>query len=122
MTRIIKSSWKWDEENNPIGINLGDDISDLIAKKLIKKTKNDEYQGINEWPWKIGLKNSKVISISFREFFFDLIRDDLWNLEYDEFVSALNSKLTKLNEIPAGDSLYVIFRGSFVAIAMLIRK
>ncbi|MCF2873239.1 MULTISPECIES: hypothetical protein [unclassified Tenacibaculum] len=121
MTQIIKSSWKWDIKENSFGINLGDDIADLISRNIIRKNASNEYESVNEQVWSVGETNGKVTSIAFRRSFFEFIRDDLWELEYTKFESELNSKLTKVNDEFKGDSLHVVFRGNFIAIAILKR-
>ncbi|KAB1155146.1 hypothetical protein F7018_11750 [Tenacibaculum aiptasiae] len=122
MTQIIKSSWKWDIKENSFGINLGDDIADLLSRNIIRKNANNGYQSVNEQVWSIAETNGKVTSIAFRRSFFEFIRDDLWELEYTKFESELNSKLTKVNDEFKGDSLHVVFRGNFIAIAILKRS
>ena len=122
MTQIIKSSWKWDIKENSFGINLGDDIADLLSRNIIRKNASNEYESVNEQVWNVGETNGKVTSIAFRRSFFEFIRDDLWELEYTKFESELNSKLTKVNDKFKGDSLHVVFRGNFIAIAILKRN
>ncbi|WP_272149860.1 hypothetical protein [Tenacibaculum aiptasiae] len=94
----------------------------MLSRNIIRKNANNEYESVNEQVWSIAETNGKVTSIAFRENFFEFIKDDLWELEYPKFESELNSKLTKVNDEFKGDSLRVVFRGNFIAIAILKRN
>lgn len=121
---VIKKYWKWDEKYNNTNIKLGDSIQSLLDKKEIEHIDNQtfEYVGKKDFPWKIKAVDGKVDSIFFRDIFFHLIDESIWEMNYIEFEKNMNKILMPVSSnVSNEDVLYVVFRDHFVAIAGLIR-
>ena len=126
MTRIIKKYWKWDDILSPEPYKLGYTLDDYLDDNLILNDQDLEYPGLHSfvkgYPSRILFKAEKVFSISFRDTFFPIEgSSDIWDLPYKEFCDRLNGIVDPSEDDKQGDKLYVVFRGGFVSMAMLIR-
>ena len=124
--RITKKYWLWDEKFNQTSFKLGNDIQELEKRNLVCKSTEceaEEYDGINGNPWKIRTINRHIRSITYRKTFFPFISENIWDMDYTHFELTVNKYLTLIEQPIAGhDIFYVVFRGSFIAIAMITRR
>ena len=124
MTNIVKKTWNWDEKFNSTNFKLGDDINDLIKGELVISNRENKFEffGVNYFPWRIDVDSNGLIeSITFRERFFNFIKDDLWDMEVNKFIRNVDIYLNPKDNLEESDSLFVVFRGGFVAIAVIKR-
>lgn len=126
MTTIVKKKWIWDECFNNTEFKLGLNINIFLERNLVIQSSEDpnEYEGINNIPWKIKVKNGIITGIFYQKSFFSFIHSDLWDLELYKFEKRVNKTLTPIefNSKTDTDIFYVAFRGNFIAIAGIIRK
>jgi hypothetical protein len=121
---IKKKYWHWDDKFN-IDVKLGDYISQHIEDgRLEECEENSKYHcGKNGFPWKVSSNENRIEVITYREKFFDVGIDGIWDFEIYQFEECMNLKLKQITSITDGkDVLEVVFRDNFVAIANLHRN
>lgn len=124
--RTEKRYWIWDAKYYETEFQLGKNINEFIDKGLVKRKEDEpsKYSGVYDNPWSIGIENNIINYLFYRETFFSLFGDkSIWDLPYEEFEKKADKYLKKTNlEYTGGDIFYTVFRGSFIAVAALIRK
>lgn len=125
MSEINKKYWKWDRRfDDQLTVKLGESISHHLECGLLIRSEETplEYTGKDGVPWKVKTDDEGIVkSIAFRRHFFKFLSDDLWDKEWKHFEKAVDQALEPASEVENGDFLYIVTRGYFVAIAMLIR-
>ncbi len=124
MSKLASKFWAWDESFDNQDFKLGDSIVPKLKRGLVspnEKSEN-EYLGIDDFPWMIKTKEKKITSIHYIGTFFYLIREDLWELEFNEFTKVVDKVLTPVDQNYKGKMLYVLFRDYYVSTVGLVDK
>ncbi len=124
MSKLTSKFWVWDESFDHLEFKLGDSIVPKIEEGLVSLNKNseNEYLGINDYPWKVKTRKEKIIAIYYLGTFFDFLRKGLWELEITQFTEIVDEVLTPVNQNYEGKVLYVLFRDFYVSSVGVIDK
>lgn len=122
MSKTTKKYWKWDDAVfNKTAFKLGTNINNLT--ELIPTENFNEFTTPTQIPWVIQVNENKCITrICYRKFFFSLLREDLWDLYFYEFIENMNHTFEETTEDFGGDKLIIIFRDFFVAVVCITSK
>ncbi|GAA4276427.1 hypothetical protein [Aquimarina mytili] len=124
MSKLTSKFWAWKESFDNQDFRLGDSIIPKIKSGLVSPNENseNEYLGINNFPWVIKTEEEKIVSIHYIDTFFDLLREDLWELELTQFTKVVDEVLTPVDQNYKGKVFYVLFRDFYVSSAGLVDK
>lgn len=129
MTQILKKYWEWDEKYNNTPYKLGLDIHYLLQKGLVlpdDEKEENRFLGLGEGAARhIEVCAGKISLVTFSSpngSIFPTIQEGLWDMEEPKFTETLNRILGPPCEPTHGDYLFVVFRGGFVTMAVILRR
>lgn len=128
MTQIVKRYWPWNEQFNDTPYKLGSEIQGWLQKGIVCPDKSQRnvfmscVQGGSQY---IRVYSGKVVFVAFSSVencIFPTIKEGLWEMEEPKFTKTLNRILGPPCEPTHGDYLFVVFRGDFVTMAVILRR
>ena len=128
MTHLLQEYWEWNEELNDTPYKLGSDINDLLQKGLVFPSIDEANKFLGNAkgaPRDVEVIDGKITLVFFssvRKSTFPSISEGLWDMEERDFIKTLSKLLKKTTGPISANNLFVLFRGGFVAFAMIFRK